>query len=165
MSSFRRRTVRRLLTFAISAVAIVVVVLVVMIGTGVLVLPSKDPARVTISMVQLQIEQGTNPSGVGWFGMSTINYTSAEGYPIQVALGGTWSVAYTFFNLDDRPHNITMVTPSPQEYFSIEGTVPALPYAIGAGEDGAISIIVTVDPSTPVATYAVILVVAAVTIG
>lgn len=159
MSSFRRRSVRRVLTFVIAAVAIVVVVLLALIAEGILVLPSNSPAPVTISSVQLQIDQGVTVNGDPWLGPSIINYTSAEGYPIQVAPGGTWSVAWTFINFDNVPLTISQVSPHPSPPFSNPTTVPSLPYTVAAGDDdGALSIIVTA-PSDPGATYSVILVV------
>jgi len=156
MSAFRRRSVRRLVTFALIAAAIVVVVLVALIGLGVLVLPATQTTPVTISSVHLIVDQGQSSSGFPWFGPSSINYTSAEGYPFQVAPGHTWSVVWTFTNLDSVSHNVTQVSPSSP--FTKPATQPALPYAVGPGEDGALSIILTA-PSTPGSTYAVTLIV------
>lgn len=155
MSTPRRRTRHRWFTFLIIAAAIVVVVLVALIGFGVLVLPSKSPAPVTISSVQLVVHQGLTSNGDPWLGRSWINYTGAEGYPIQVAAGSTWSVVWTFINFDDVPHNITQVSPSLP--FAQPTTQPPLPYAVGAGDDdGSLAIILTA-PNNPGATYAVVL--------
>lgn len=156
MQSFRRSAVRRVVTYLIIAAAILVVVLVALIGLGVLVLPSNSSAPVTISSVHLEIEQGVTSNGDPWLGPSSINYTSAEGYPIQVDPGKTWSVVWTFINFDDVSHNITLVTPSAP--FAKPATQPSLPYGIYAGDEGALSIILTA-PSTPGATYAVTLMV------
>lgn len=157
MSPPGRRTARRVIVYLVIAVAVIVVVLVAMIGLGVLVLPSNTPAPVTISSVHLVIEQGTTPGGAPWFGPGSINYTSAEGYPIQVTPGGTWSVVWTFINFDVHGHNITQVTAGPNPPFTKPSTLPALPYAIAAlDDDGLLSITVTA-PSTPGATFAVTL--------
>lgn len=152
MASFRRSTVRRLFTVLLIAVALLVVVLVALIGFGVLVLPAHSSAPVTISSVHLVIDQGVTSTGQPWLGPSSINYTSAEGYPLQVSSGQTWSVAWTFINFDDAAHSITLVTPSAP--FAKPTTQPSLPYNVLAGDEGALSIILTA-PSTPGVSYAV----------
>lgn len=151
-----RRYVRRFLTFAIIAVAVVVVVLVILIGLGTLVLPSKSSAPVTISMVHLIVQEGNTSSGVPWLGPWSINYTTAEGYPLQVSPGGTWSVAWTFFNFDYLAHTIKRATPSPP--FTIASYVPGVPYTVNGGEDGGLSMVISA-PSNPGSTYAVTLIV------
>jgi apolipoprotein N-acyltransferase len=143
---------------AVLVVAIVVVALVALVAEGVLVLPSNSPARVTISYVHLEILEGNSSNGYPWFGPSSINYTSAEGYPIQVAPGGTWTVVWTFINFDDVTHTVSKVT-TPTPLFTIGTIQPALPYSLPAGNDhGALAIDVTA-PSTPGVTYSVTVVV------
>ncbi len=150
----RRQSTRRLVTIAIIAASIVVVILVALIGLGVLVQPASQTSPVTITSVHLEIDQGTSSSGLPWLGPSSINYTSAEGYPVHVSPGKTWTVVWTFANLDSVFHNVSQV--SPNSPFTKPATDPSLPYAVGPGEEGALSIILTA-PSTPGATYAVTL--------
>ncbi|MGP8075553.1 MAG: hypothetical protein ACLP8Y_02290 [Thermoplasmata archaeon] len=146
-----RRRLRRILTYAVIAVAILVVVLLALVEGGVLVLSSNSPAPVTISSVHLVISEGST-AGTPWFGPSSINYTAAEGYPIQVSPGGSWTVVWTFFSLDTKPHNVTGVFPfSP---FTLKSTMPGLPYAVAPGDDGALAMSITA-PSSAGGTYAV----------
>jgi len=155
MSPKGRRTLRRVLTYAVIAATVLVVVLLALVEGGVLVLSPSGPTPVTITSVHLKIEQGST-DGVPWFGPSSINYTSANGYPIQVAPGGSWNVVWTFYSLDNRPHNVTGVFPAAP--FSLKSTMPVLPYAVAPGDDGALSMSLS-PPSTPGGTYAVTVVV------
>ena len=142
---------------AVVAAAIVVVVLVGLIAGGILVLPAHTTSPVTISYVDLEIKQGNTSAGVPWLGRGFINYTEAEGFPLQVAPGGTFSIVWeNIINLDDVPHTIYKVTPNPP--FTIASTVPPLPDTIAVAGEGNLGIYVGV-PSTPGATYAVTLVV------
>jgi len=163
MSPRSRRTVRRLIFFAVIAVAIVVVALVALVADGVLVLPSNSSAPVTITSVHLEIDQGNTSGGHPWFGPSSIYYGAANGYPLSVAAGASWSVVWTFINFDDVAHTVYKVSPATP--FTIGTTQPTLPYSVPAGyDDGALAINV-IAPSNPGATFAVTLVVQAETVS
>jgi hypothetical protein len=154
-SALRRRAMRRWIAVAVAVAAILVVVLVVLISVGVLVLPTKTSAPVTITSVELKVSQGTTGSGVPWFVPGYVNYTGVEGYPIQVAPGTSWTVAWEFTAFDSVNHTIYRVSPSAP--FVIASTNPAVPCLVPADTDkGTLSIVVTA-PSDPGATYSLTL--------
>jgi len=155
MPSFGRRRFSRLLALALIAAAVVVVILLVLILGGVLVLTSNGPAPVTIDGVHLQIHEGNGTAGP-WFGPDSIYYGTAEGYPLQVAPGGTWTVNWFFVSVDPHFHNVTGVLP--QGGFTRGTTQPPLPYEVGPNDDGALTIPL-IAPSTAGATYALVTVV------
>jgi len=158
----RRQTLRRVIGWAVVAVAIFVVILVALVAGGVLVLFSNSPPPVTISSVHLIIQEGNTTSGVPWFGPWSINYTSAEGFPLQVAPGNTFTIVWAnVINFDSMPHTMYKVNPSSP--FTIASTLPALPHTVPQDStDFNLAISVGV-PSTGGSTYAVTLVVDCVT--
>jgi hypothetical protein len=162
MASFRRQSLRRWITWAVIAAAIVVAVLVALVAGGVLVLFSNSPTPVTISSVHLVIQEDNTSSGVGWFGPWSINYTQAEGFPIQVAPGNTFSIVWeNVINFDSVPHSIYRVTSSPP--FTIASTLPALAHTVPQ-DSGDFNLAISVGvPSSPGGTYAVTLVVDCIT--
>jgi len=157
MASYRRARRHPLLTVSIIAAAVVVVVLVALIAFGVLVLPSKGPAPVTIQSVHLKVIEGNTSQGDPWLEPKVVNYSSSEGYPHTLAPGATWTVVWQFINFDDVSHNVTFVSPSAP--FAKPAVVPALPYGVRAGDEGTLTMTLTA-PSTPGVTYAVTLTVA-----
>jgi len=157
MPSSRRRLVRRLITIGVVVVSVIVVVLLVLVVEGILVVPSNNPAPVTITSVQLEIRQGNTSSDVPWFGPGTVSYTSANGYPIDVAPGASWKVVWLFMNFDNHFHNITGVFP--RTPFTLGGTEPALPDQIAPNAEGLALAMFITAPSTPGATYSVTVVV------
>ena len=168
----RRRLLRRGITIAVIVAAIVVVVLVALVADNILVLPGSSPAPVTISYVHLIIEEGnvSGPSQGTWFGGPWfLNYSTTEGFPIQVASGGTFNIVWeNIINFDTVNHTIYSVTaysPGNGHPFTIANTVPALPqHYIADREGGNLAMYVTV-PTTPGKTYAVTLVVDALSPG
>jgi hypothetical protein len=157
MPPLSRRKLRRGVGIALIAATILVVVLLILIVEGFLVVPSSSPTPITITSVELKIDQGTTASGTTWFGPSYVNYTSAEGYPIQVAPGGTWTVVWTFINFDNHYHNITGVFPDSP--FTLYSTSPKLAYELPPDSDQCSLAITISAPSTAGATYAVTVVV------
>lgn len=153
----RRRAIRQVIAVAVVTAAAIVVILLVLILEGILVLPSNSPAPVTIDAVQLQIHEGDTASGLPWFGPSEVNYTEAEGYPVQVAAGGSWEVNWAFQNFDNHYHNITAVLP--QSPFTLASTIPTLPYQVGPDADQCTLTISVQAPSTPGTTYDLVTVV------
>ncbi|MGD0250933.1 MAG: hypothetical protein ABSB97_08650 [Thermoplasmata archaeon] len=162
MASFlSRKPVRRAITIAIVVVAVVLVVLEGLIAGGILVLSSKGPAPVTISSVFLKVQQGETATGNPWFLPAYVNYTSNDGYPIQVSPGGSWKVVWSFLSIDTVNHTIYTVTASSP--FTIQGTQPTLQWKVPpADDDGNLAIMVTA-PSTPGTTYSLTLTVNALT--
>lgn len=158
MPSFgRRRAIRQVIAVSVIVAAAIVVILLVLILEGILVLPSNSPSPVTIDSVQLQIHEGNTASGLPWFGPSEINYTEAEGYPVQVVPGGSWAVDWAFENFDNHYHNITAVYP--QSPFTLASTTPPLPYQVGPDADQCTLTISVQAPSTPGTTYDLVTVV------
>jgi len=155
MSPLSRRSLRRGITIAVIAAAIVVIVLVGLIAGGVLVLASNNSGTVTISYVHLVIQEGNTTNGP-WFGRWSINYTEAEGFPIQVPSGGNFSIVWlSIINLDGISHTIYSVKVSPAPPLKFAYTMPKLPLTIpGDAEGGTLGIYIGV-PSNPGATYAV----------
>jgi len=168
----RSRLLRRAITIAIILVAIVVIVLVALVADNILVLPGSSPSPVTVSYVHLIIEEGnvSSPSGGTWFGGPWfLNYSTSEGFPLQVKPGGSFSIVWeNLINFDSVNHTIYGVTaysPGGSHPFTIASTLPALPHKYQWGSEGGnLAIYVTV-PSTPGTTYPVTLVVDALTPG
>ncbi len=132
----RPRTRGRLLTVLVAIAAAVVVVLVGLIGAGYLRLPTSPAPTVTISAVHWHILEGTTAGGIGWFGNSTFNYTTGNGYPQTVRSGGSISIPWTTSNFDSANHTVYSVTTSAP--FAFEGSRPALPMVAPGGEDDVI---------------------------
>jgi hypothetical protein len=173
MSPLGRRTVHRVIFIAVAVAAIVVVVLLALIAGGILVVPSSSASPVTITSVRLIIVEGNTAAGVPWFGPDSINETN--GYPLQVAPGGSWSVPWSFLNFDNVSHSVYKVIPtsvpvtSSGTSFTIAGYYYAdisvtLPYTVPAGEDASLSIRVT-TPNEPGSTFAVTLTVDTVSVS
>ena len=121
----RRRSRRRarLLWTLVAAVAGLVVLLVALVGFGYLRLPSAPPPSVTVSQVDWTVLEGTTSSGVGWFGNSSFNYSLAEGFPLTVAAGSSFSVVWTTMNWDISPHTVSYVAVSSP--FTLDRSTPA----------------------------------------
>jgi len=102
-----------------------------------------------VTEVQWTILQGTinSSSNVGWFGPSHLNYTLAEGFPLQTAAGGTFTVALIVSDLGNQAHTVyTAVAGTP---FSVVSSHPTLPVLVPAGEDDASFNFTIHTPSTP----------------
>ena len=158
MNPLRRRTLRRLLTIGLIVAAVVVVVLLILIASGILVLPSKSPAPVTITYVHLTVIENVTAGGYPWFGPTSRSINFTNGFPLQVAPGKTFSVVWAnFANLDSVPHTLNGLswTTTPAASVTKAATLPALPYTVPAeANDNNLQITFTV-PSTPGATYIV----------
>lgn len=164
----RRLARRQAITIAVAAAAVVVVVLTVLIAAGVLVLKSPSPAPVTISSVELHIIQGENASSSEpWFGPSYINYTTADGYPKQVAPGATWEIPWTFITFYNGTREIYSVGPAnstvnpDDSTFTAPSTVPALPAFIASTDHGYMEIYETAPSNRSGATLSLTLIVCA----
>jgi hypothetical protein len=158
----RRQTLRRVIGWAVVAVAIVVIVLVALVAGGVLVIPpAHSPSPVTVTTVHLIIQEG-NSSGTPWFGPWSINYTT--GFPLEVPPGSTFSIVWeNVANFDSVPHQIYKVTPSPP--FTIASTLPSLPHTLPADSNDFNLGIYIAAPSSPGSTYTVTVVVDGITPG
>lgn len=137
----RRRTRSRLLGVAVGVAAIVVATLFVLIALGYLALPSTPSPKVSLTGVRWTIVQGTTSSGIGWFGPSQFNYSTADGYPIEIALGGTVSIPWSFSNYDSVNRTIySVVVAAPFTFVSCH---PGLPVSVPSGtDDGFVGITV-----------------------
>jgi len=159
--------IRRALTIAIAAVAVLVVVLLILIADGVLILPGHSPAPVTISYLQVRVLEGNTSGGEPWFGPSSPEKNFTSGYPIQIAAGSNVDVPTYFFNYDDVNHTLRTVTATtiPSEYVPVTSTVPSLPVTVLPSpesiEGQSLFVYVTI-PSTPGATYVLVVTVSAI---
>ncbi len=152
---------KRLIFALVGVMAVVLTVLLVLIAAGVLVLPSHTPAPVQIDAVAVQILQGTTATGESWFHMTWFNVSSsAEGYPVSVSPGGSWSIPIPITNWDSINHTIYDVVPSSTAAaygFKIRGTDPVTPVsvpAMGYTEPGEnIFAIYVTTPNLPGTTY------------
>lgn len=139
---------RHVWTIAVAAAATVLVVLLILIAAGTLTLPgASGPAPVSVSSVQITLLQGTNASGNGWFGPSTITYAGlGSGYPYQVPPGSSFSVPVTLQNYDSTAHTLYSVAVGAP--FSFSSSSPALPATLRALQDDALLEISVTAPST-----------------
>ena len=130
----RRRT---LWSIAVGVTAAVLVVLLVLIWYGVLVLPGAPaPAPVSVTSAQFTLLQGTNASGNGWFGPSAFSYSGVvNGYPVNVAPGGTFSISVTWTNYDSSAHTIYSISVAAP--FTFVRSSPSLPATLYGLEDDA----------------------------
>ena len=118
---------------AIGAATAVVVLLLVLVGSGLLVRSSASAASVTVTEVQWVIQQGTGPTGHGWFGPSYVNVTANDGLPVTVASGGHLTVSLILSDLDVKNHTIARAVATAP--FTVTGTTPSLPALVSSGED------------------------------
>lgn len=168
----RRRILRRGILIAVIVMAVVVVVLVALVAENVLVIPGNPSGPVTVSYVHLIIEEGniSGSSGGPWFsGPWFLNYSTSEGFPLQVGAGDTFTIVWeNIINFDSVNHTVYSVTASSSagsHPFTIANTVPALPHHyLYDSEGGNLAITVTV-PKTPGTTYPVNVFVNALTPG
>ena len=132
----RRSTRKRLLQLGIVVAAVVVAVLLVLIGLGFLVLPSPPAKKFSVSGVHWKIIEGTTSGGLGWFGPSQFNYSEAEGYPIDVVVGGTVTIPWSFSSYDTVNRTIySVVATSPFTFVSCQ---PGIPVDVPSGTDSAL---------------------------
>jgi hypothetical protein len=108
-------------------------VLLALIGFGWLVLPSPASPQVTVTGVHWRIIQGENPRGLGWFGPEYLNSTSADGFPLAVSSGGSFSVDRLLSNVDLVNHTVYTVTVGAP--FRLVSTDPPIPTTVPTGED------------------------------
>jgi hypothetical protein len=142
----RRTTRRRILTIAIGAVSALVIALLVLIAVGYLVLPSTPSKKVTITGVEWTVVQGTTTGGLGWFGPSQFNYSGADGYPVNVTVGGTITIPWSFSTYDTVNHTIySVVAGSP---FAFVQSRPGIPTVIPGGSDDVFLEFVVRAPDT-----------------
>jgi len=165
--SRRRRRLRRALTVAIAAVAVLVVVLLILIADGVLILPGHTSAPVTISYVQIRVLEGNTSAGEPWFGPTSPEKNYTSGYPIQLAAGSNVDVPTFFFNYDNVTHTLRTVTATtiPRESVPVTKTVPLLPISILPSPEsieGQNFLVYVTIPSTPGATYVLVITISAI---
>jgi len=162
-----RKRLRRVINFAVIAAAIIVVVLVVLIAGGVLVLPGSSPAPVTITSVEIHVEQGNTSSGSPWFGTGSLNTTYTIGYPAQIKAGSTFDVPTSLVNYDSHNHSLQTVQihsrPSANSQFV--SSSPALPVNIPVGFETQDFTVYISAPSTPGVSYVLVVVISAITPG
>jgi len=146
---------RRLIFWAVAAVAVVVAVLLVLVGVGDLRYggsPSTS-ATLTVTRVQWTILQGTlnGSTTTGWFGPSNFNYTGADGYPLQTPAGGRFTVGVVLSVLGGHPRPIySILAGSP---FSVASCHPSLPVTVPIDDDAGFDFTIQ-TPNTPGASLA-----------
>jgi hypothetical protein len=157
MSFLSRKPVRRAIYIAVVLMAVVVVTLTILVASGVLVLRSSGSGSVTVRSVYLNVDQGRTSGGSLWFVPGDVNYTSANGYPVQVSPGGSWTIVWTFFSMDTVSHTIyrVVVTSSPNASFTFHSSTPSIPLTVPGGDEDAKLAITITAPSTPGISYAV----------
>ena len=138
----------RFLGILIIIAAVVVAALLVLVALGILALPQSSKPTLTVLGGGRWFVQGTNSAGGGWFGPSYINFSkTALGFPINVTVGGSFTLAIAISNFDTSPHELySATTNSP---FSVDGTSPTLPWPIPAGQDNGIFRFTIGVPNTP----------------
>jgi len=137
----------RIIRFAVIGVALLIVILLVLLAAGVLVFPSSSAKVVEVTGVHWTIVQGTTSDGIGWFGPSQFNYTTVDGYPINVSVGGTVAIPWSFSNYDVVNRTIIgVVVASPFEFVR---SSPAFPVSVPSGTDDAFLSVTVQVPSTP----------------
>jgi hypothetical protein len=125
--------------------AAVVVVLLVLIGLGILAPLGPPAGQYTVQGVTIQLVQGTNPGGGGWFGNNT-QTIGAPTYPATFTAGSSFQLRWTFSNFDTSGHNITSVTAAPP--FSVVSVSPALPAYVSPHADNAYLLITLSVPNS-----------------
>lgn len=123
------------MTVAIAVAALVVVVLLMLIGLGYIVLPQQTTPPITVTQTRYTILEGTNASGGFWFGPDQLVYPGLNGYPTTVPPGGSFGVPIVLWNHDSANHTVYSV--SVASPFTYDGSDPALPIVVPAGEDNA----------------------------
>jgi hypothetical protein len=132
----RRGTRKRILQLGIVLAAAVVAVLLLLIAFGYLVLPSSPPNQFRVTGVHWTILEGTTPGGLAWFGPSQFNYSGADGYPVEVSVGKTVTIPWSFSSYDTVNHTIySVVASSP---FTVVNCDPSLPAIVPSGTDDAL---------------------------
>lgn len=139
---------RRVITWAVVAVAALVVVLLVLVGVGDLRVSPSSTGDLTVSRVQWTILQDTinGSSTTGWFGPSSFNYSYADGYPLQTSAGGTFTVGVVLSDLGGQPHPMcSAIAAAP---FSVVSSHPALPVKVPVDDDVGFSFTIQ-TPDSP----------------
>lgn len=141
----RRWPRKRILQLGVVIAAVVVAALLVLIGLGYLSLPSSPPKHFEVTGVHWAIIEGTNSGGLPWFGPSQFNYSAADGYPIDIAVGGTVAIPWAFSNFDSENRTIfSVVAGAP---FTVVRCNPGLPTIVPSGIDDALLSVIVQVPS------------------
>ncbi|HXQ79067.1 MAG: hypothetical protein WB788_03730 [Thermoplasmata archaeon] len=146
---------RRLIFWAVAAVAIVVAVLLVLVAIGDLRYGGSpnSSATLTVTRVQWTILQGTvnGSTSSGWFGPSHFNYTGADGYPLQTQSGGRFTIGVVLSVYGGSPRPIySILAGSP---FSVTSCHPSLPVTVPVDDDAGFDFTVQ-TPNSPGAFFA-----------
>lgn len=129
-----RRPTRRQWWLIVDGIAVAVVVgLLVLIGLHVLVLPPAAGPTVTVTSVTLNIVEGNDSYGWGWFGNSTRTLGANDGFPTQVGSGGTFTVPLNLPIQDNKNHTASGISAAPP--FFVSETAPVLPSEIHLGDE------------------------------
>src|SRR5271170_1589778 len=123
-------------TVLLTVATAVLALLLILIGVGYLRLPTTAASSTTITVTEVRwtIEQGTIPTGEGWFGEGEFNYTSADGWISPTfASGSSFSVDWTIVNFDRVNHTIFSVTVNSP--FLLVGTHYPLPMNVVVGDN------------------------------
>ena len=158
MKQFRRR----LVGYLVIAAAALVAVLLVLIGLGILVLPSSSPAPVSVTETNYTVLEGKTAYGSYWFGIiesgfnasftDRLSFPGFNGYPGNLAPGGSFGVDVLLWNNDSTAHTVYSVSVAPP--FIYLTSDPTLPIPVPAGADNAAFTFTVRAPNTPGASYA-----------
>jgi len=146
---------RRLLSLLIGIAAIVVVVLLVLIAFGILRFASASTPNVTVDSAEWQILQGNTSFGIGWFGPSSRNISDADGLPVTVASGGTFSMSLSISNLDSVNHTIYSVTAAAP--FRVTGYITGVGVVRPGSDEWVVSVYIAAPSVSSDSTYALAL--------
>lgn len=139
---FGRSIPRWQVGLALGTVAVVVILVVLLVLLNV---PPKPQGSVTAAQVRIT-GQGSTTHGTSWFGPSVRNYSGeVDGYPFAYPTGSTFNFSFQMVNTDVHGHNVSQVTTSSP--FHVASTNPILPYAVGAGDDFLLTIVLQTPSS------------------
>jgi hypothetical protein len=132
-------------------VLVIIVVVVVAVAVGLhYAYSSTSLASVTVEGGTVHLGEGQDANGY-WFGYPTINFTgSADGYPLTLSAGATFTIQFELENNDVVNHTIEGVTV--ESPFTLEKTSFHIPAVIPTGND--VDLILTLLAPSTSGTYA-----------
>ncbi|MCI4368987.1 MAG: hypothetical protein L3K09_05435 [Thermoplasmata archaeon] len=128
-------------TAALVAAAIVGVVVVVVVFQP---FTPRPPPQVEVMGIKWTFDQGNTSQGIPWFlPFGTNDSGGANGFPIYVSSGATFTVSVYLANTDKQAHSLVLVEIKPP--FRVASAHPAPPTIIQPGQDGWLEVGVIVD--------------------